>query len=493
MADKISYSDGCFLQALIEGLKEQKLDSAARERSVRWLDARASRIRRRANGYWKLPPGKEEFVLFLESIRELFRIGTSEQVVTKCLEDYIQVLNKVSSQCKVAILVQEKNIWPSMESVYAAMEADDRFEVRLVYVPFSHMNKTAENGLRPYLDDGLPALSHTEYDLSGENPDVVIFSKPYDGVPPQFYIGEVEKIIERTVYIPYGMELNYDLIYYGFQNYLHYRAWRHVGYGPLMKQVGTQCGFRNGENIAVWGHPKADQHQPDRKYSIPEEWKKKIRGRRVLLWCPHHTIVPGPECVSTWLDFSETIFALAEKHKDIVLLWRPHPLLMGALVNNRYMTQEELDRFVAEKTAMDNVILDRSEDYRVSFAASDGMISDGTTFSFEYLYTKKPLMLTTKKPESFYNGEALKKGLYIGENAKEIAAFMDGFAAGQDPKRQARDNLRRELFFLPQGKSVGQNIADNIIADIRREETTCARELICNERKKKTTSNKSEK
>lgn len=482
MTDKISYSDGQFLLALYETLKEHKLDRLARERLIDWIDTRCDRIRKKANGYWKLSAGREEFLRYLTNIRELLDMGTSEEVLRKCLDDYTRYLDKVESKCKVAILLQEKSIWPSMESVYAAMAADERFEVKLIYIPFFHKNQSKVNGLQSYLEDKLPVVAHTEYDLSKENPDVVIFAKPYSSIPSQFYIREVEKIVERTVYIPYGMEINYNLIFYGFQNYLHYRAWRHVGYGPLMKQVGAQHGFRNGENIAIWGHPKADQHGPDRTYPIPGEWQKKIRGRKVLLWCPHHTIVPGPECVSTWLDFSETVFAQAEKHKDIVLLWRPHPMLLGALVNNHHLTQEEMERFVAEKTAMDNVILDRGEDYRAAFAASDGIISDGTTFSIEYLYTGKPLMLTTKKLESFYNGEALKKGLYIGETTEDIAAFIDDFAAGRDPKRQAREELRQKLFFQPQGKSVGQNIADNIIADIQEEETMLVRELVGNER-----------
>lgn len=482
MADKISYSDGLFLRALSDSLKDQELSSRAREHLIHWLDTKCDHIRKKANGHWRLPAGREEFLRCLANLRRLLEVGTSGKIFRKCIDDYTQYLNMTEPRCKVVILIQEKSIWPSMESVYTAMASDERFEVKLVYVPFFHVNKTEGNGIQLYLEDNLPVVPHTECDLSRENPDVVIFAKPYNSIPPQFYIREVEKIVERTVYIPYGMEINYDLIYYGFQNYLHYRVWRHVGYGPLVKKVGAQYGFRNGENIAVWGHPKADQHGPDRTYSIPEEWQKKIRGRRVLLWCPHHTIVPGPECVSTWLDFSGTVFAQAEKHKDIVLLWRPHPMLLGALVNNHHLTQEEMEQFLAEKTAIDNVILDRSEDYRVAFAASDGMISDGTTFSIEYLYTGKPLMLTTKKLGSFYNGEALKKGLYIGRDKADIASFMDNFAAGRDPKRQVRQELRRELFFQPQGKSVGQNIADHIIADIQKEETTLVRELIGDDR-----------
>lgn len=483
MADKISYSDGIFLRVLGEELKKHGINAKTKEQMICQISARCSQVMKRANGYWKLPAGKETFLRYLETIQELLCIGTSAEIIEGCINDYTQFLCMVERRCKVTILIQEKSIWPSMQSVYDAMASDERFEVKLVYVPFSHMNMPADDcAVSSYLADKLPVLRHTEYNLSLDNPDVVIFSKPYDSVPRPFYIHEIEKIIKRTVYIPYGMEINYDLIYYGFQDYLHYRAWRHVGYGPLMKQVGTQCGFRNGENISIWGHPKADQHCQNKKYLIPEEWQKKINGRRVLLWCPHHTIIPGLECVSTWLDFSETIFAQAEKHEDILLLWRPHPLLFGALVNNHYITQEELERFVEEKAASNNVILDRNEDYRMAFAASDGMISDGTTFSIEYLFTGKPLMLTTKKLESFYNGKRLKEGLYIGRTPEDIAVFIDVFAAGQDPKREVREKLKQELFFIPKDKSVGQNIIENILADIQKEETALAKELMHHER-----------
>lgn len=478
MIDKVSYSDGLFLKALSEQLEINGLDEKAKERLAVWIVSKSERVREKANGYWQLPAGKKIFLQFLDIILGMLRTGTSNILLNKTIKDYTQRLDVVAPKCKAVFLAQEKSTWPSMESVYQAMEQDERFEAQIVYIPFAHVNKTKSDEITRYKQAGFSVLNHTEYDLTKENPDVVFFAKPYGGVPPQFYIREVEKVVDRTVYIPYGMEINFDLIFYGFQNYLHYRAWKHIGYGPLVKEVGARFGFRNGENIAVWGHPKADQYLPEKTHAVPNEWKEKIGGRRVLLWCPHHTIVPGPECVSTWMDFSETVFTEVAKHRNIVLLWRPHPMLLGALVNNHHMTQEEMETFIEEKTAQDNIILDCSEDYQAAFSISNGIISDGTTFSIEYLYTGKPLLLTTKKLESFYNGDMLEKGLYIGKTKEDIITFIDDFSKGKDPKRAAREELKNKMFFHPEGKTVGENIADNIILEIQREEAATVGELM---------------
>ena len=477
MANKITFSDGAFLKAMSMELKKCELDQEAREHLIRWIDWKYNRVTKKANGYWKLPAGKKEYLSYLRMLQELLRIGTSGEIIEECINDYVHYLCMSESRCKVVVLLPEKSTWFAIESIYKAMASDERFEVKLVYIPFPQMDKRENIGIEPYLEDGIPVLQYTEYDLSKDNPDIVIYSKHYDPVPFQFNIREVEKIVERVVYVPYKMEISYNEINYDFQDYLHYRAWRHVGYGPIMKQVGGEYGFRNGENIAVWGHPKVDYHRADKMYSIPVEWGNKINGRRVLLWCPDYINPHGSESISTWFDFSEIVFSQMEKHKDIVLLWRPHPLFFESLINN-YMTQEDLNRFLAEKTAKENIVLDQSEDCRVAFAISDGMICDGTTFFVEYLLTGKPLMLTTKKLESIYYGEKLRGSISIGESVEDIEKFINDFAVGRDSKREARRELQQNIFFFPEGKSVGENIADNILTDIKKEEMALVKRLI---------------
>ena len=471
MKKKISFSDGVFLNACCRKLLDEKFDGEQRKVLIKTLEKKEKQIKEKANGYWKLPEGKIRFITIAQQIKQMLALQADPIVVADVIQQCALNDSVVEKKCKVVFFAQERSIWPSIASAYKAMSKDKRFEAQLIYVPFVHINKQAEDEVEEYHKAGLPIIPCSEYDLSDENPDVVVFAKPYEGIPPQFYIREVEKIINRTVYIPYGLEINYNLISYGFGYYLHYHVWRHIAYGDIVREIGQQYGYHNGENIAVWGHPKIDNYISDERYNIPTEWTSKIKHRKILLWCPHHTIVQGPECVSTYLNFSDLIFKEVDRHKDdLVLLWRPHPLLFGALVNNHYMTQEELEKFIEHKCSQSNIILDRHKDYRAALYISDGMISDGTTFAVEYLLTGKPLMLTTQNIHNYYLSEEMEKSLYIGSDEQSIVHFFDNFAKEEDPKKKLRENLCNKMFYRPKNKSVGQNIADNLIDAIYKEE-----------------------
>ena len=459
------YSDRMFFDAVC--------CTAAREENAGTRQALAELTdRRRAlprPGLWDTAKASRPNREALTYLAGLLRQNPSPAVLHTIRADFDREVYR-DTRCKIVFLLQEYSIWPAVEHFYRAAAADPRFEAQAVYVPFFHENATGEDhNIEIYRAAGIPVRRYDEYDLSAENPEVVVFTKPYNSIPKQFYIAEVEKIVPHTIYVPYGLELNMRLIRYGFQDYTHYSVWRHLAYGEIVKTFGRQYGYRDGDNIVVWGHPRVDSYHLQNTAVINETWREKIAGRRTILWCPHHTIVPGPECVSTWLDNKDAVFSFFEKHRDAVLLWRPHPLLFGALVSNGCMTQTELDTFLAEKQSQDNIILDQTPDYRTAFTMSDALITDGSTFSIEYLLTGKPLMITTNSLEDFYEPEELEKALSIGRVHEDIHAFLEQILSGADPLREKRLAYAGRLFYRPADKTVSENILDHILADIETE------------------------
>lgn len=477
---QMSYSDGLYFNSLCEQLCQSIETGKDLFTVADRIRNQVDRIRKKANGYWSLPKGRLSFLQALEALASVLDHHPTVSTIQMLKREFTQVLFKVNPRCRVLFLAQEVSVWPSLQGVYETMSADPRFETRLVYVPFIHPNqKKADTNFFRYQKMGLPVQAHTDYSLTEDNPDIVFFAKPYDQIPKEFYISEVERIVEKTVYIPYGMETNYNLVRYGFQDYLHYRVWRHVVYGEFVKSVGARWGYRNGENIVVWGHPRMDYYRSGCHPEIPSGWGDKIRGKRVICWCPHHTILLGPERVSTWMENHETVFEQIRQHPDLVLLWRPHPMLFGALVNNGYMRADEMETFIAEKAAEDNIILDQSEDYHAAFEVSDALITDGTTFSMEYLGTGKPLMLTISDITQYYNHEEAEKGLYVAQNPADIVAFIEDVVCGQkDYKKAARQEYARKMLFMPENMSIAQHITECIFRDLQEDQIQKVRNMM---------------
>ncbi len=456
---QISFSDGYLLKALCEQTAEFIRSGMDRNELAAHLREFACNTRNKATGYWKLPQGKVQFLSAVEIMASLLEHNAKPAEFDMLYTEFTEVLSTVNPKCRVVFLAQEVSIWPSLEYVYNAMSADERFETRLVYVPFHHPNQQKEDhNLEEYSKMGYPVIAYDQYNLSEDNPDIVFFAKPYDMIPSQYTINEIDRIIPWTVYVPYGLETSYKLLRYGFQHFFHYKLWKHLVYGDFAKKTGAQYGYRNGENIEAWGYPRFDYYLKDCHSVIPNEWKEKINGRKVILWCPHHTIVPGPECVSTWLENYKTVFDFADSHPELFLLWRPHPLLFGAIVNNGYMTEAEMKAFVESKTNQDNIILDLTDDYHTAFDVSDAIITDGTTFSMEYLATGKPLMLTIDDIQNYYNSEEAEKGMYIGKTKEDIEQFMEFVLKGQDPKKNEREFYKNETLFIPKGQTISEYI-----------------------------------
>ena len=117
---------------------------------------------------------------------------------------------------------------------------------------------------------------------------VVFMIKPYSSVPARYQPNAILSVIPRVVYVPYGMEITVDLARFAFQHYLQLKAWRHCAYGSIVKDYAEKYGYCCGENVVVWGHPKADQYLSP--YKPSEEMRRFINGRKAILWTPHHLV-----------------------------------------------------------------------------------------------------------------------------------------------------------------------------------------------------------
>lgn len=470
MDDKnfLNFSHGTTLQNFCKDMLSK--EGFAYKEGLRWILNEKEKMKMYQPLYWSVTISMHCYYRYLEKIENAL---CGENKIVELEKILVEITEHTKKKINALFLAQELACWPSLESVFEAAQKNDDYEVSLVYTPFSHVNYTEQVD---YYDDyrklGLPIQRHNEYDLVGQSPDVVFMIKPYSNIPEAYRTNCLEQVISRIIYIPYGMEITVDLIKFGFQFYTHYKAWRHCAYGEIVKRYGRQYGYRNGENIAVWGHPKADHYWnlEEKKEQIPEEWKTKIRGRKVILWTPHHLIdLADKSGTGTWLIWGKHILKHAMQNTDICFIIRPHPLLFGALVHSGTMTEHEVKELQQKIFMSENIIWDTEAMYHSAFNVADAIITDGTTFSVEFLYTKRPILLTPRNMEGFYLYHEMLDSYYIVNKENDISDFISMIRNNEDPLKEKRYALYEKTFFIPEDCTVGENIIREVKKDLIKE------------------------
>lgn len=427
------------------------------------IDFQINKIYRlNTDAYWKITDGDKVFIEQLNLLRDLIKNHNVTDHIKKLLSDTYNL----SERClKIILLLNEVSVWSSFSSLYDSFCNDSRFDVDLVYIPFEHTNSDKNRDhYKIYSEElNLPVHFHLDYNMSKKSPDVVIYIKPYDSIPKEFYITEIEKIVRRTMYICYGFEGS-EYVEYQFMLPMLYKLWKYPVFGKCVKEAYKKHGYRNGENCVVWGNPRVDLIRTYMKSrDIPIDWNKKLDGNKVFLWTPHHSIEYG-----TFVEYKDTIIDFFKKNKNSSLIFRPHPLMIKAIVNNNQISSADLDKFLNDLQDMDNVIYDNNESYKNAFAFSDAIITDGTSFLREYHLLNRPLIHTTKPNGGSQLFQGFVKSHYTVKNSTDLLNYLNMINNGEDPLFKVREDVLKKEIFLPDcgvGEYIKEQIWDNLIKE----------------------------
>lgn len=455
--------------------------SIKKENIVEEIDFQINRIYAKTkDGYWGIPESDQTFIALMTELKRMVQEDKRVEI-----ENIIR-RTEYEKKVKVVFLCQETTVWPSLKTAYEAMARDEKFNPQLVYLPFNHPN--ADKSIDHYdiyvNTYHLPMLRHTDYNLTQESPDIAILLKPYDLIPMQFYIKDIYKAVERTVLIPYGFyEKPYDdiLLLYGYHLPAQNMVWLWVSHSEYQMEFIRSTSYTAGENARILGHPKFDASCGKIGYphdEIYEKYAKKINGRRTLCWNAHHLNIMHPEIsYATFFKFKDEILNFFHNHPELVLLFRPHPLLKRTLENNNALSSDEFEYFFDKINDEDNIIYDDSKDYINSFALSDAILTDGfSSLSQEYLATEKPVYYLVNQDGMVMDVDSVAKCFYWIRDSEELKQHLEDFVKGKDPLREQR--LRDMQYFIGEEHGhAGERIRDYIYDGIVKEE--CERAKIC--------------
>lgn len=361
----------------------------------------------------------------------------------------------------VAILHQLSESWGNVRSVWQALQNDASIEVRVILLPFLHADYTwsSEASERYLTEQGVPFVQWNELNLDSLCFDVALFTSPYDLTRPLPYqFDKLRDHVRFTAYIPYGLEVGGGEVNRGYQFgqpvVMHASAVyvRSVGAKAMFARY---CATGDG-HVVVSGHPRMDGLMELDRFATDPELLKQIGSRRAVLWNAHFSF--DADQWSTFDFLAMDIFRAFAERPDLVLLFRPHPLLWQRLVNLGVLDAAGIAA-LRQELAEQGVIIDERPDHRHAFAASSAMMSDTGSFLMEYLVTGKPVLYLVNPHGLGLNeeGEAVVRHYDRAATAQEVIAFLDGLDKRPDDDVQRRKAAIPEFFAGFDGRA-GQRI-----------------------------------
>lgn len=301
---------------------------------------------------------------------------------------------------KMALFLPYKySMWDSLESIYIAANNDPDFDAVLMPIPYKECEEGKEDRWiyeGPDYYKGYNALSFKEFNYAEQYPDVVYIHNPYDNlnkvtsVAPEYYSANLKAYCKKIVYIPYfftnsefpGMHRNLPT----YDNFDYIVV-------PSTKAKDQIAEYIGEGKVLDLGSPKVDSMLSLKEnYELPVEWENRIRGRKVVMYnVSLNSILQNGFQTILKMNY---VFDYFKNHQDVVLWWRPHPLLKSTL---KTMKPELLGAFEAmeRKYILEKIgIYDLDSDSNRAVAATDAFLGDYSSMCGLYGMMGKPCLLT---------------------------------------------------------------------------------------------------
>lgn len=294
--------------------------------------------------------------------------------------------------------------------------------------------------------DGYDFASNTYDDLLDLNPDIVIYSQPYDWGYKRWGIDAFKKN-SLFIFTPYGAAVSAGSHFR--DTYLTNVAYRIFLGSPIEKDVFLHELPVNKDALVVVGSELYERIADANPDSSP--WPDS--GRKRVIWAPHHSIDDHNSFASSHFErLADFMLSLADKYADTVdFAFKPHPILRTRLYEK--WGKARTDEYYARWDARPNTFTAQGS-YAELFAFSDAMIHDCASFVAEYLYTAKPAFYVT---DSDVPGAAIGNEFgqqcfmmhYRGHTPEDIERFLTDTVLGNKDSMAVARRFFRDVQLAP--------------------------------------------
>ncbi len=367
------------------------------------------------------------------------------------------ILNKVEQEVdneitterlKVVFLPYTASMWDCMETVWEAAVKDRECDAFVVPLPYYERNSKGNIEKSCYegkeFPEYVPVIPYEKYSIEKEKPDIIYIHNPYDAsnyvtsVYPEYYSSNLKKYTDMLVYIPYFISGHgaFPETHRALPAYLYMDK-------IIVQDDGKAKSLLNcvsEEKIAIIGSPKVDRLLKLNKHKksiidkeIPQIWKERIKNKKVILF---NVSVSGILQNSEYaLDKIRYVLSFFRNRKDVVLLWRPHPLIEATLKSMRLELYNEYVEIKKSFIKNEEGIFDESGDAGIASVIADAYLGECSSSLVHYFGV-------LGKPVCYMNWEIIEER----QKEREFLSFTNYFIEGE------------ELFFVPSNAALSREL-----------------------------------
>lgn len=354
----------------------------------------------------------------------------SRKLSKKIAKQLTTLFNKVKYEIpedkkRVIFLPYSVTMWDSLESVWLNTVSNERYETYVIPIPYYTKNSDGTLGEMHYDGDKFPSYvpvtSWKEYSLEEQKPDIIYFHNGYDdcnfvtSVHPSFYSSELKKYTNMLVYIPYFIAINGQVdrqfcIVPGVANANRVIVDSELTRKKYIEEITrferesqTEGYYGKLEKkILALGSPKCEKllKMKAEDIVIPDTWEQQIKNakqekKKVILYNTSLSALLkyGDEMIYN----IENVISKFQQHDDVVLLWRPHPLMVQTLKAMKPGLLNKYSQLVENYRKSQIGIYDDSPDVERAIIISDAYYGDWSSLVEMYKTTGKPIMIQRYK------------------------------------------------------------------------------------------------
>lgn len=338
------------------------------------------------------------------------------------------VKNDIKVKLEIVFLPYKASMFDSLESVWKAANDDPDCNARVIPIPYYDRKPDGSFGEMHYegaeYPDYVPIIHYESYDLEKMRPDVIYIHNPYDeynivtSVMECFYSSKIKEYTDKLVYIPYFVlsepdpdneqtleSIAHFVLTPGVINadevIVQSEAMKKAYVNILLKQYGDTAENRKmlDKKILGTGSPKFDKVANTSRDNvvISESWKSlifKTNGERKKVILYNTSVGALLKYDEKMIEKIKSVLDVFYEYRDeVVLLWRPHPLIKATIESMRPHLWADYKAVVDKYVADDWGIYDDSADIDRAIALCDAYYGDPSSVLQMYKLTGKPMMM----------------------------------------------------------------------------------------------------